>query len=440
MATIRHWIVSSFLAACIVLIAPQKSVVADDGPTKFLQAYITAAKEAYSSTYSQYPPPKSEIEIAANTITALRDDWLTPTVPSSDMWFYKWHTGMGFSLSRPQVLGKSVSILVKIEPQLSGNVIAYPATQLGRYELELLGSRWQIRSFSATPSYPFPPLATEVGPEDTLSAYWMQRKKLIPPGRKDYTAGSRPQLFWKLPKAANSPAQLESLKEQILFLLYRPLSWQITELTLGGDAAKVRADMTVGDLTQIKLHKGQFTQSIEYSLIRYDNNWYITGFRNLDEISQAEQKIEAKMLLEERLRQTADLPPPAGPREIVDAYLRGLQIFYPPDGSTPQFSGAGPQLEREHREKFWNPRDRNARKASALERIRFAIPTFRPLNWTISSVEQNGTEVNIRVTFDTPPTNALEAMIKAGQFSNTADYTLDQYKGRWVIVNYQSRK
>jgi hypothetical protein len=434
-------VVSRFaVLSCIALLSLPANAVAGDTPIEFLQRYAATAVEAYTPTSSQYPPSKAEAKVSQEALAALRNDWLAATLPTKDMWFFKWHAGMDYTLSEPVAQGNTVDVVLKFDSLLPDEPINPPTIQSGHYKIIRQGSGWKIQSFSATPPYPFPPLTGNADLENTLNEYWKERQRATPPGRKDYLSSARPRLFWKFPRTENSPIKLEYMKGLTFFRLYRPSSWKITDVQRAGDVARVTVLFTVGHPTQLKLHKGAFSQKVEYSLLRYAKDWYIIGFRDLDEIARVREKTAAKTSLQAQLHHATKVSPPGGPAETLQAYLKGLQIFYPADGTTPRFSGAGPKLERQHWERFWSPRDQSARKASALDRNRFVIPTFRPLNWTISSVEQNGTEVNIRVTFDTPPTNALEAMIKAGQFSNTADYTLDQYKGRWVIVNYQSRQ
>ena len=128
LSTRKYSIPLSFVTMWAVMIGSPTDTIADDGATQFLQSYVATAKEAYTGLYSQYPPPKSETQIARNSITTLRNDWLTPSLPTPDMWFYKWHSAMNFTLSKPQGSDDSVRIVVKADPQSSEHSIPHPTT------------------------------------------------------------------------------------------------------------------------------------------------------------------------------------------------------------------------------------------------------------------------------------------------------------------------
>ena len=426
--------------SCIALLSLPGNTVAGDTPTEFLQRYAAMAVKAYTPTSSQYPPSKKEMKVSQKALATLRNDWLAATLPTKDMWFFKWHAGMDYTLSESVAQENTVDVVLKFDPLLPGEPVTPPTIQSGHYKIVRQRPGWKIQSFSATPPYPFPPLAGNADLEDTLNAYWRERQRSTPPGRKDYLSGSRPRLFWKFPKTENSPVKLEYMKGLTFFRLYRPSSWKITDVQRAGDAARVTVLFTVGHPTQLKLYKGAFSRKVEYSLLRYAKDWYIMGFRDLDEITRSREKAEAKKSLEEQLRHTTEVSPPAGPTETLQAYFKGMQIFYPADGTTPRFSGAGPKLERQHWEQFWSPRDRSARKASALDRNRFVIPALRPLSWIISEVDEIGNEVHARVRFQAKPTKAIEAMIKTNQFSNITTYTLIKENGEWIIVDCRNNK
>jgi len=434
-------VVSRFaVLSCIALLSLLTNAVAGDTPIEFLQRYAAMAVEAYTPTSSQYPPSKTEAKASQEALAALRNDWLAATLPTKDVWFFKWHAGMDYTLSEPVAQGNTVDVVLKFDSLLPDESINPPTIQSGHYKIIRQGSGWKIQSFSATPPYPFPPLTGNADLENTLNAYWRERQRATPPGRKDYLSGARPRLFWKFPRTENSPIKLEYMKGLTFFRLYRPSSWKITDVQRAGDAARVTVLFTVGHPTQLKLHQGAFSRKVEYSLLRYAKDWYIMGFRDLDEIARSREKTAAETSLQAQLHHATKVSPPAGPAETLQAYLKGLQIFYPADGTTPRFSGAGPKLERQHWERFWSPRDQSARKASALDRNRFVIPALRPLSWIISEVDQIGNEVHARVRFQAKPTKAIEAMIKTNQFSNIATYTLIKENGEWIIVDYHNNK
>jgi len=118
------------------------------------------------------------------------------------------------------------------------------------------------------------------GPKALLNTYFEQLQAYYPPGRGAVSTNptvitDETKKFWKLDTRAARSGHARSMS---FFLIFRPSSWSIDELSENGDTITARVSFAVGNKDMLRLNKDSPARSVSYLLIRKGKDWFLTGY------------------------------------------------------------------------------------------------------------------------------------------------------------------
>ncbi len=425
-----------FIAISLMLFSLSLSngIAGEATPQQQLEKYLTLAAKVY--------PPRLDISPAERLALRKRLDayWLPPRASAKDFLFIKRNVRFPFTISGIEGNGNAISALVAFTPDTGSLVAAAPmyfATH-GRYELSRRQGEWKLVGFEEI----LPKQERAVGPSasirEVLSRYLELMATIYPsdgsklPRKELFATQAKVRSLWK--RGAVNPAGMTLAKSPGgFFKIYQPSAWKIQSIREAGDFARVRLEMTVGSPIQIKLHRGAFTRQVQYSLARHQGSWNLAEFEDLDAKAERKASQQATRQAEAEKRRLAVSRPETGTgREVLDAYFRQLQVYYPPGHGAVSKT---PMQITDETKKFWKLDTRAARSGHARSMSFFMI--FRPSGWSIDKLSENGETITARVSFAI----GNEDMLRLNKDSpaRSVSYLLTREGKDWFLTGYNMR-
>ncbi len=278
--------------------------------------------------------------------------------------------------------------------------------------------------YSADDDYP-----VEKGAQvpELLRAYFTKMSEIYPPGTKpgkdsvSLTASrTKTMAFWKLkPRDTKVP----SMRSNMLFAIYQPTAWDIVKVQEAGDFARAKVTMTVGNPVQMRLKR--YSRDVEYTLVKVDGNWYMTGFKESGAKTSLKDKEEQSQAAESQEQaQTAD----GDAEQTLFQYLKTLDEIFSQKKDSPSVNPAmyfqDAIIKTEH---FWQ---RGKGKQRAASRSVSLFVTIQPKSWSIDSVDVSAGKATADVTI-TPGAPMMERL-----GDKKIKYELILEGNKWYIADY----
>jgi hypothetical protein len=204
---------------------------------------------------------------------------------TKDFRFLQNNVAFPYSIKNLDLAEDFARLIVHFEPDPANKNIYI--SREGQYSLVHTGEGWKLSKFETPKKESVYPVPEGSSPKELLTAYFKEMQKFSVRDSEDKQQKTPSMLsirtetssFWKL---AERDIQLPSMQSAMFFNTYQPSAWDFQDIRESGDFSRVTVKMTVGNPLQLRLHKGPFDRLVQYSLIREDGNWFITGFKNLE--------------------------------------------------------------------------------------------------------------------------------------------------------------
>lgn len=143
--------------------------------------------------------------------------------------------------------------------------------------------------FSAMPLYAQMryPLDDGVPLEQFLDAYFHIMYETNLPGEPSFRHSSlldirkKTRAFWKINIHDDT---LPSMKSNMFFSIYQPVSWEINKISDQKTSTIVSVKMIVGSPAQLELDNREML--VHYELEQIEGNWYLVGFKEIGKVIQ----------------------------------------------------------------------------------------------------------------------------------------------------------
>ncbi len=254
---------------------------------KMMDEYIKIAKKIYD------PETKPQTMEDIRAVESLRKQaavfWERRVVRVStitkDFRFLQNNVAFPYSIKNLDLAEDFAKLIVHFELD-PANKNKYVSRE-GQYSLVLSGEEWKLSKFETPKKEPVYPVPEGSSPKELLTAYFKKMQTFFVQDSEDkqqktlsmVSIRTETSSFWKL---AERDIQLPSMQSAMFFNTYHPSAWDFQDIRESGDFSRVTVKMTAGNPLQLRLHKGPFDRSVQYSLIREDGNWFITGFKILE--------------------------------------------------------------------------------------------------------------------------------------------------------------
>ena len=419
----------------LAFLIPASVVSAEVSPKQVLKQYFAISSKLF--------PPQLEMSIDERvSLTKKREAfWHKKRNSNKDFLFIKQNAKFPFTIKELTVEdeGHVASMEVIFTPDKGSLVAAAPmymATS-GIYEMRR-DEEWKLVAFKKIITKQKRPVGPSASIEDVLSGHHDLLASIYPPDKsklpQNELISTRAKISTLWVKKRASASQMRTDKVPSFFYdVYKPTVWKILDLNEDGNSAVARIEMAVGSENQIRLNRGGFTRQVEYSLVRKDGEWYISAFQDITALAEGKVRVEADQQAAVKKQKLAVAAPgqDGGGREMLDAYFKQLQNYYPPGSNAPP---GNPMIVADETQKFWKMDNRKARSSHARSMSIFML--FRPTDWTVKDFSQSGDTATARVSF----TIGVKRMIKLNKGSPTksANYTLKQVAGKWLITGFDA--
>jgi len=254
---------------------------------KVMDEYIKIAKKIYA------PETKPQTMEDIRAVESLRKQatgfWERSVVRAStitkDFLFLKNNVAFPYSLKDLELAEDYAKLIIHFELD-PANKNKYVSRE-GQYSLVQTEEGWKLSMFEIPKKESVYPVPEGSSPKELLTAYFKEMQKFFVQDAEDkqqktpsmVSIRTETSSFWKLKER---DIQLPSMQSAMFFNTYQPSVWAFQDVSESGDFSRVTVKMTAGNPLQLRLHKGPFDLSVQYTLIREDGKWYITGFKDLE--------------------------------------------------------------------------------------------------------------------------------------------------------------
>jgi len=114
---------------------------------------------------------------------------------------------------------------------------------------------------------------------------------------------------------------------------------------------------------------------------------------------------------------------------VLETYFKQMHGYYPPGSNQP----VNPIETGKQTETFWNMKNRKARASQGRSMALFMM--FRPVSWTITSLDEHGDSAKARVSFTIGNPHMLK--LNRGNAQKEARYALLRIDGKWLINGFE---
>lgn len=423
------------LITTLSFLIPLSIVSAETSPTQVLEQYFSISSKLF--------PPQLEMSIDERVALTKEKDrfWLKKRNSAKDFLFIKQNVQFPYTIKDVVVKGDAASLKVVFTPDKGSLVAAAPMylPTSGVYEMRRIGE-WKLVSFKKIIPKQQRPVDPSASIRDVLSSHHDLMASIYPPDKSKLpqkeliSTRSKISTLWIKKRASASQMRTDKVPS-FFYDIYKPTVWKILDLKQDGNTAIARIEMAVGSENQIRLNKGGFARQVEYSLVRRDGEWYLSNFQDVAALAEGrvKKKTDQQAVVKKQKLAVAAPGPDGSGRDVLDAYFKQLQNYYPPGNNA---LPGNPMIVADETAKFWKMDNRKARSSHARSMSIFML--FRPTDWTIKQFSQSGDTATARVAFAI----GVKHMIKLnkGSHSKLANYTLEQIAGKWLITGFDGNQ